>query len=105
VDGESRQYNLDIPGTTPKQPISISIPNKNHENAFFLAIVDTLNTTPYLTEFNKETKLVNITHMKCRYAIQEKTKRVSATVVSEPTPNSIAGMSEGLADGGTGHKQ
>jgi hypothetical protein len=72
VTGESRQYNLDIPipGTTP---ISISIPNSNHENAFFLAIVDTLNTTPYLTEFNKETKLVNITHMKCRYAIQEKT--------------------------------
>ena len=26
-------------------------------------------------------------------------------VVSEPTSSSIVGMSEGLADGGTGHKQ
>jgi hypothetical protein len=39
------------------------------------------------------------------YGIQEKTKRARAMVVSEPTSNSIAGMSKGLADGGTGHKQ
>jgi len=32
-------------------------------------------------------------------------KRVRAMVVSKPTSSSIAGMSEGLADGGTGHKQ
>jgi hypothetical protein len=39
------------------------------------------------------------------YGIQEKKKRVRAIVVSEPTSSSIVGMSEGLADGGTGHKQ
>jgi hypothetical protein len=39
------------------------------------------------------------------YGIQEKKKRVRATVVIEPTSSSIVGMSEGLADGGTGHKQ
>jgi hypothetical protein len=39
------------------------------------------------------------------YGIQEKKKRMRAMVVSKPMSSSIAGMSEGLADGGTGHKQ